>query len=110
MIRCRASCDDLRSALSSPLTGDTTLELSGDADCPILEDNELEEFTVEGGTLTLTGPSTTKFTNLKFTIMDQAGLIFDYDTTEFGPNLGYVRCVRPFLFCVQAIQNVARLS
>ncbi|CAM9132500.1 unnamed protein product [Ectocarpus sp. 6 AP-2014] len=85
----RASCDDLRSTLSSPLTGDTTLELFGDADCPILEDNELEEFTVEGGTLTLTGPSTTKFTNLKFTIMDQAGLIFDYDTTEFGPNLGY---------------------
>ncbi|CAM9983115.1 unnamed protein product, partial [Ectocarpus fasciculatus] len=85
----RADCDDLRSLLSSPLSGDTTLELTGDTDCPILEDNELEEFAVEGGTLTLTGPSTTKFTNLKFTIMDQAALIFDFDTIEFGPNFGY---------------------
>jgi len=57
----RAECDDLRSVLSSPLSGDTTLELSGDADCPILADNELEEFFVQGGTLTLTGPSTTKW-------------------------------------------------
>ena len=32
-----------------------------------------------------------RFTNLKFTIMDGAGLIFDYAMTEFGPNLGYVR-------------------
>ena len=47
--------------LSLPLSGDTTLELSSAAiDCDILEDNELEEFIIEGGTLTLTGPSTTK--------------------------------------------------
>ena len=25
--------------------------------------------------------------------MDGAGLIFDFDTTEFGPNLGFVRLV-----------------
>ena len=56
----RAGCDDLLN-LSLPLAGDTTLELSSAAiDCTILEDNELEEFVVEGGTLTLTGPSTTK--------------------------------------------------
>ncbi|CAM9940314.1 unnamed protein product, partial [Laminaria digitata] len=78
--------------LSLPLSGDTTLELSSAAiDCTILEDNELEEFIVEGGTLTLAGPSTTKFTNLKFTVMDGAGLIFDFDKTEFGPNLGFDR-------------------
>ena len=56
----RAECDDLRSALSSPLSGDTTLELPGDTDCPILDNGDLEEFVVDGGTLTLTGPSTTK--------------------------------------------------
>ena len=56
----RAECDDLLN-LSLPLAGDTTLKLSSAAiDCTILEDNELEEFVVEGGTLTLTGPSTTK--------------------------------------------------
>ncbi|CAM9699224.1 unnamed protein product, partial [Laminaria digitata] len=87
----RAECDDLLN-LSLPLSGDTTLELSSAAmDCTILEDNQLEEFIIEGGTLTLTGPSTTKFTNLRFTVMDGAGLIFDFDTTEFGPNLGYER-------------------
>ncbi|CAN0007449.1 unnamed protein product [Scytosiphon promiscuus] len=86
---CRADCDDLRSALSSALSGDTTLDLSGDVDCPILDNNLLEEFVVDGGTLTLTGPSTTKFTNLRFTVMDGAGLIFDFDMTEFGPNLGF---------------------
>ncbi|CAM9376311.1 unnamed protein product, partial [Laminaria digitata] len=85
----RTECDDLLN-LSLPLSGDTTLELSSNAiDCAILEDGELEEFIIEGGTLTLTGPSTTKFTNLKFTVTDGAGLIFDFDTTEFGPNLGY---------------------
>lgn len=56
----RAECDELQN-LSLPLSGDTTLELSSDAvDCAILEDNELEEFIIEGGTLTLTGTSTTK--------------------------------------------------
>lgn len=57
---CRADCDDLRNLLSSSLSGDTTLELTGDVDCPILENNDLEEFAVDGGTLTLTGLSTTK--------------------------------------------------
>lgn len=56
----RAECDDLLN-LSLPLSGDTTLKLSSAAvDCTILEDNELEEFVIEGGTLTLTGASTTK--------------------------------------------------
>jgi len=57
----RAECDDLRNALSSPLSGDITLNLPGDTNCPFLEDGELEEFVVDGGTLTLTGPSTTKY-------------------------------------------------
>ena len=57
---CRAECDDLRNALSSPLSGDTTLELPGDTNCPFVERGEMEEFVVDGGTLTLTGPSTTK--------------------------------------------------
>lgn len=58
--RVRAECDDLMN-LSLPLSGDTTLELSSAAiECPILADNELEEFIIDGGTLTLTGPSTTK--------------------------------------------------
>lgn len=87
----RAECDDLLN-LSLPLSGDTTLKLSSAAvDCTILADNELEEFVIEGGTLTLTGASTTKFTNLRFTVMDGAGLVFDFDTTEFGPNLGFER-------------------
>ena len=30
---------------------------------------------------------------MKFTVMDGAGLIFDFDMTEFGPNFGYVRFV-----------------
>ena len=47
--------------LSLPLSGDTTLELSSVAiDCAILEYDLLEEFIIEGGTLTLIGPSTTK--------------------------------------------------
>lgn len=32
-----------------------------------------------------------RFTNLRFTVKDGAGLIFDFAKTEFGPNLGYVR-------------------
>lgn len=57
---CRADCDQFKS-LSVPLAGDTTLELSSAAvDCPILEDNVLEEFVIQGGTLTVTGLSTTK--------------------------------------------------
>ena len=56
----RAECEDLQN-LSLPLSGDTTLELSSAAiDCAILEDDLLEEFIIEGGTLTLIGPSTTK--------------------------------------------------
>lgn len=56
----RAECDGLRSILSSPLSWYTTLELQGDTNCPILTHSTLEEFFVEGGTLTLTGPSTTE--------------------------------------------------
>lgn len=32
-----------------------------------------------------------RFSNLRFTVADDAGLIFDFDLTEFGPNAGYVR-------------------
>lgn len=43
------------------MSGDTTIKFpSGTVDCPILDDNELEEFIIEGGVLTLTGASTTK--------------------------------------------------
>lgn len=31
------------------------------------------------------------FTNMIFTVMDGAGVIFESDVTEYGPNLGYVR-------------------
>ena len=31
-----------------------------------------------------------RFTNMRFTVNDGAGLIFDYAMTEFGPNLGFV--------------------
>lgn len=41
----------------------------------------------------LPNPASGRFTNLKFTVMDSAGLIFDFDETEFGPNHGYVRSV-----------------
>ena len=58
--RVRAQCDELLN-ITLPLSGDTTVVLSNDAiNCTILEDNDLEEFIIEGGTLTLTGYSTTK--------------------------------------------------
>ena len=41
----------------------------------------------------LPNPASGRFVNLKFTVMDGAGLIFDFDMTEFGPNFGYVRFV-----------------
>lgn len=83
----RAECEDLQN-LSLPLSGDTTLELSSAAiDCAIVDVDQLEEFVIEGGTLTLTGPSTTTFSNMRFTVMDGASLIFDFPMTEFGPSV-----------------------
>ena len=57
--RDRAACDELQN-LPLPLSEDSILVLSSDAiDCAVVEDDQLEEFVIEGGTLTLTGPSTT---------------------------------------------------
>lgn len=31
-----------------------------------------------------------RFSNVRFTVMDGASLIFDFDKTEFGPNSDFV--------------------
>lgn len=60
---CRGDCDELKS-IALPLSGDTTITLSGDQVCDLPETDPdeqeiLELLVIEGGTLTLTGPSTT---------------------------------------------------
>lgn len=53
----RGDCETLKS-ISLPLAGDTTLTMpTGYQACDIPERYELEEFVIEGGVLTITGPS-----------------------------------------------------
>lgn len=54
----RGDCDVLK-GIALPLAGDTALSMAtGYQACDIPEPGELEEFVIEGGVLTLTGPST----------------------------------------------------